>query len=106
MIFYAKNSAEFHALILENKIVLVDFYADWCEPCKWLDKILGELVSEKPEQFIIIKVDVDLLPEFKSEFSIQSVPVLMLFKNGTNVWRLNGFMFSSDLLKTIAQFSD
>ncbi|MBL0340763.1 MAG: thioredoxin family protein [Bacteroidetes bacterium] len=96
---------QFHALIGSTNVVLVDFYADWCEPCKWLDKILDQVVLEMPEKCVIAKVNVEILVTLGDDFGVKSVPVLLLFRNGFEVWRMNGFMMAADLLEKLELFS-
>ncbi len=78
--------AKFKNIINSNKPVLVDFYADWCMPCKQMPPILKQVKDELKEQVRIIKVDVDRNPQIASQFQIRSIPTLMLFKNGEAKW--------------------
>jgi thioredoxin 1 len=94
----------FSSVINSDKPVLVDFFATWCEPCKWLDPILDELEPIVADKVTIQRINIDLHPELKKQFSIMSVPVLMIFKNGNPVWRMNGFLYANDLAKKIAEF--
>jgi thioredoxin 1 len=94
----------FDSIIKTNDVVLVDFYADWCEPCKMLDTIINELSAIFKEKIFTLKVDADQSEYLKQQFGIMSVPVLMLFKKGELVWRMNGFLMTSDLEKKIAEF--
>lgn len=77
---------KFKNIINSNKPVLVDFYADWCVPCKQMPAILKEVKNELKEQVRIIKVDVDRNPHIASKFQIRSIPTIMLFKNGEAKW--------------------
>ena len=87
-----------------EKLCLVDFYADWCEPCKWLSELLDLIFPDISSMCGIIKIDIDKSPELKSHFKIRSVPVLILFKNGEEVWRINGFLSAPDLKNKIKSF--
>jgi thioredoxin 1 len=91
----------FHTVIKEETAVLVDFYSKTCEPCKWLDPILDQLSEDLTGQLKIIRIDVDRYPEIASEFSVLSVPTLILFKKGENIWRMNGFDTAPELKKTL-----
>lgn len=95
----------FNKLLSENRMMLVDFYADWCEPCKMLDVILEELQSQFDENLFILKIDVDASVELSKSFSVMSVPVLALFKDGVLVWRMNGFMMTNELTQKICEFT-
>jgi thioredoxin 1 len=75
---------------LENKVVLVDFWAAWCTPCKMVAPILNDLSSELSEGKTIGKVDVDAYPKLAQKFGIRSIPTLVLFKNGKEVERFVG----------------
>ena len=84
--------------------MLVDFWADWCEPCKMLDVILVELKQLLPE-LSILKIDIDQSEELKKNYSMMSVPVLMLFNKGALLWRMNGFLMAPDLEKKIKELT-
>lgn len=96
------ENSEFNEAV-SHPLVLIDFWAPWCEPCKMLDEILEELKSRMPE-LLIHKVNVDEQTELAGEHSIRSVPVLLLYKNGTEVWRMNGFKPAAELEETIRNF--
>lgn len=87
-----------------SSLVLVDFYADWCEPCKWLDQILVDIEPQLMEKADILKVDIEAFPAIKERFDIRGIPVLMLFKDGKEVWRMNGFLAGNELLAKIETF--
>ncbi len=86
-----------------NTSVLIDFYADWCEPCKWLNPVLEELQLILPD-LKIHKVNIDHFPDDTVTFEIKSVPVMVLFVNGKQVWRMNGFKYARELAKELKQF--
>lgn len=83
------NCKNFDELI-NGDIVLVDFYASWCGPCKMLSPILDELSNR--EDLKIVKVDVDKEEELARRYGVMSIPTLLLFKNGELVSTKNGFM--------------
>ena len=84
------NENDFNSLI-QDDLVLVDFYADWCGPCKMLAPILEEVASDR-DSVKIVKINVDENENLAREFSIMSIPTLMLFKNGNQISRKVGFM--------------
>lgn len=86
---------DFNELTKEG-LVLVDFYAMWCGPCKMIAPILEELSNEVDNT--IVKVDVDRHPEISQQYNIMSIPTLVLFKNGQEVTRRSGFQ-TKDMLK-------
>ena len=72
----------FDSIINENRPVIVDFHAVWCGPCKTQSPILKQVAEELGERVKVIKIDVDQNPTIASRYQIQSVPTLMIFKNG------------------------
>lgn len=97
-------SKDFQSLINSDKPVLVDFYADWCEPCQWLNPILDDVEKIISGKAGIHKFDIEQHHELKAEYNIMSVPVLMIFKNGQLLWRMNGFMYAPELSKKVLSF--
>ncbi len=93
------GNEEFALSLLNNKIVLVDFYATWCGPCKMQSPILHEFKEEVGDKVEIIKVDVDQNPEIAKDFGILSIPTLLLIKEGEVVEKSVG-------LSTKAQLSE
>ena len=91
---------EFDALIADNKRVLVDFWANWCGPCRMLAPVLEE-VAKEDDGIVIAKVNVDEEAEFASRFSILSIPTLIYFKDGLQEQRLVGLRDKSEILKMI-----
>ena len=95
-------NAKFNDIINGNDLVLVDFYADWCGPCKMMSPILQEVKTNLKEAVKIIKVNVDQHQDLASHFMVRGVPTLMLFKTGKMLWRQSGVLSSKDLTDTIS----
>jgi thioredoxin 1 len=95
----------FSEIINSETPTLVDFYADWCGPCKMMKPILDELKSAVGEKAKIIKIDVDKNPQVASAYKIQGVPTLIIFKEGQIKWRQSGVVSAQNLQQLINQFS-
>ncbi len=94
----------FNEMIQSDKPVLVDFFAEWCGPCKTMSPILKELKDSVGEAVTIIKVDVDKNPKAAQHYQVQGVPTLILFKNGKPLWRQSGVVPKAGLMSAINQF--
>ena len=95
----------FNEIIQSDKPVLVDFSAEWCGPCKMMGPILKEVKLEIGDSATIIKVDVDKNPQAASQYQVQGVPTLILFKNGKPLWRQSGVVPKAELVSVIKKFT-
>ena len=93
----------FKELIHSVKPVLVDFFAEWCGPCKMMAPILEDLKKRLGEEVYIIKIDVDQNPGAAATFQVQGVPTLILFHKGVIAWRQAGVVQAAQLEKIIRQ---
>ncbi len=84
--------------------VLVDFYADWCGPCRAIAPIVEEIARELNDRLKVVKLDVDQNPKTALQYGVQSIPTLILFKGGAEVERLIGYMSKSKLLSKIEPY--
>ncbi|WP_410221586.1 thioredoxin [Pedobacter sp.] len=93
--------SKFSDLINGNQPVLVDFFAEWCGPCKMMAPVLTEIKAELKDQITIIKVDVDKNNAAAAAYSVQGVPTFILFKNGKQLWRQSGAITAQQLKQVI-----
>jgi len=84
--------------------VLVDFWAEWCGPCKLIAPVLSELAADHPDTLRVVKVNVDDSPDVARRFEIMSIPTLMLFKDGVAKKRLIGAKGKHQLLQELQEF--
>ena len=93
----------FHELMNGDKPLIVDFFAEWCGPCKVQAPILKQTKDTLGDQVRIIKIDVDKNPSVAQQFQVQGVPTLILFKNGEIKWRQSGVVQANTLIQLVHQ---
>jgi thioredoxin 1 len=94
---------KFDSLIHDIRPVIVDFHALWCSPCKVQSPILKEVANELGDRIKVIKIDVDQNSEIAGRYNIQSVPTLIMFKNGKQIWRQSGVVSKNQLYNILTQ---
>lgn len=96
--------SKFNEILNSDQPVLVDFFAEWCGPCKMMVPILKEVASRVGDKAKIIKVDIDKNPAAASAYGVRSVPTLILFKKGKIVWQQPGVVDANKLAGIISQY--
>jgi thioredoxin 1 len=89
--------ANFNDIINSDKPVLIDFFADWCGPCKAMAPILQDLKSDIGENGTIVKIDVDKNQQIAGAFNVRSIPAFMVFQNGEVKWQAVGMQTKQQL---------
>ncbi|MEB8329895.1 thioredoxin [Flavobacteriaceae bacterium KMM 6897] len=98
--------SSFNDIIKSETPVLVDFYADWCGPCKTLAPILKQVKEELGDAIKVIKIDVDKNQALAGKFQVRGVPTMILFKNGKQLWRQSGVLQKNELVATIKSYDN
>jgi thioredoxin len=96
------NTITFDEFLKKSDVpVLVDFWAEWCGPCRLMQPILQRIAKKLSGQLKVIKVNVDKKPQIASRFQILSIPTLVLFKNSEPIWRTAGVMPENQLVREL-----
>ena len=95
---------KFQDIIAGDTPVLVDFFAEWCGPCKMMKPVLEELKKKMGNKIIILKIAIDKNISLSSEYRIQSVPTLVLWKQGEIIWRQSGALSLNELEQILLSY--
>ncbi|MDD3303620.1 MAG: thioredoxin [Clostridia bacterium] len=95
------NKEEFNEIIKNNSLVLVDFYASWCMPCKMLAPVIEEIAEEYDGKVVVCKVDIDENEELANEYNIMSVPTVVIFKKSENIEEIIGLNDKSKYTRSL-----
>ena len=92
---------QFDALLHTDKLVLVDFYADWCAPCKKMKPYLDEIANDMADNVLVVRINADENPEICKELNVKALPVLQIYTNETLRWTNTGFIEKQEVVKQI-----
>jgi len=95
--------ANFSEIINSEQPVLIDFYADWCGPCKTLSPIIQEVAKELNGNARVLKIDVDKNQRLASKLGIKGVPTMVIYQKGKIMWRQSGVMQKSEIVSKLNQ---
>lgn len=96
-------SWRFFHIIKSEKPVVVDFFAEWCEPCRQIPMVLKEVKAEMKRNIRVVKVDVDKNPLIASKYRIQHLPTVMVFQNGEPRWTRVGIVHASEIKSVLRE---
>jgi thioredoxin 1 len=93
------TKAKYDALLKTDKIVLVDFYADWCGPCKKMKPSIEEIAEEMKDKVVVVRIDADQNPDICKELSVDALPTLFVYKKGIMMWQNVGYVEKEEIVK-------
>ena len=97
-------SQKFQEIINSEKLVLIDFFATWCQPCRVQSSVLVTVKEQVGDAARIIKIDIDQYPAIASEYNVRGVPTLAIFKNGQLLWKESGVHDVNTLTNLLKQY--
>ncbi len=113
MQFYISNQLRkfimtktFSEIINGDKPALVDFYADWCGPCRMMKPILEQVKQQVGDDVTVIKIDVDKNPAAAQAYNVSGIPTLIIFKNGNIKWRQAGVVQAKELIQQLKSYTN
>lgn len=92
---------EYNALLNDNRVVVVDFYAPWCGPCKKMAPYLDELSKSQASKLKIVRINTDEHLSISNELKVDALPTIYLYKNGKKIWEHVGYISKEDLMKQV-----
>ncbi len=95
------NDEELQNIIKQDDALLLDFYADWCEPCQWLNPILDELSVHFGDRLCILKIDVENESELRAFYNVSSVPTLIFLSRSEVLWKMAGFQPTAEMIRLL-----
>lgn len=98
------SADEFDKALLSNKVVLVDFWATWCGPCRMLMPVIEEVAAEAEGKFAVLKVDVDENEKLAMRYKIMTIPTLMVFKNGVAEGKSIGVVPKTAIMNMVEKY--
>ena len=99
------KSADFENSVLNNnKLVMIDFYADWCGPCKMVSPIIEEIAEEYKDVCDVFKLDIDVAPDVATKYNVLAVPTIIFFKDGKAVDTIVGAVPKTELVSKIEKY--
>ena len=99
------NFKDYDKLISSDKVVLVDFYAEWCAPCKKMEPYLHAIAEDSKDKVVVVRIDADKNPELCKQLKVSGLPVLKLYKNKELLWDQLGFVDESTVREQIKNAS-
>lgn len=94
----------FETHINGSKPVVVDFFAEWCGPCKMMPPVLKKVKEAVADKATVLKMDIDRNPAYAAKYSVQAVPTLIIFKDGKIVWRKSGVTSAQEIVQQLNTF--
>lgn len=98
--------SKFQEIISSKSPVLIDFFAEWCGPCKMMSPILKQVKEDLQDNITILKIDVDKNTKLAAQYQVRGVPTFALLQNGKLLWRHSGMLQKNDLISVINQYTN